>query len=122
MTPLERAALAEAAQLAEGEARANALRAEYNALSFKAEERQQQLERLSEVAQLLEMQPASPEYAKKQRGMGSSHASLAQQPPPSRKGSTDALSDAGSSVGSAISSPRDPRARSKRRLETRSRR
>ena len=38
-------------------ARANALRAEYNALSFKAEEKQQELERLAETEALLKLQP-----------------------------------------------------------------
>ena len=77
MTPLQRAALEEAEQLAAGEARANALRAQYNALSFKAEEKQQELERLSEMERILEMQPASPEYAKRQQAMQSSRGSAA---------------------------------------------
>ena len=81
----ERAVL-ESLELAVAEERTNQLRAEYNALSFRAEEMQQRLESLSHVQQNLALVPVSPDKAlSKARGDGTSS-------PPSVSRGLDSLS------------------------------
>ena len=57
MTPADQRALEERAVLAETESHVNTLRAELNSLCFKAEEKQQHLERLAEQEAALRKQP-----------------------------------------------------------------
>ena len=69
-------------ELAQVEAKVYALATELNLLSFKAEEKQQALERMSETEQVLRMAPMSPEFARKKAG-SSKASSPAAAPAPS---------------------------------------
>ena len=72
-TALDQRAAAEREELKQSEIRVNTLRSEYNSLSFKAEEKQQDLERLAEVEALLKLQPemANTPVPGKRSGKGS---------------------------------------------------